>query len=108
MPRATRRAPPAQRRPKATRQASVTTEDLRDEPRMMSEDEKRELILAHAAARANEKGPWGPGYFVAVVASCLVVATGWWMTLNANVRTVPWPQDPLVQGVSQSAKQFDQ
>ncbi len=55
-------------------------------PRMLSSEEKRELILAHAEARTPTSS-WGFGYVVGIAASCLVVVSGWWWTLGTNLRT---------------------
>lgn len=56
------------------------------EPQMhlMSEDEKHQLIRAHAEARADRPKRPGLGYYVAVGMSCVVVGAGWLMTLDAN------------------------
>jgi hypothetical protein len=58
-----------------------------DAVRMMSSN-KRELILAHHAARQKNPHPrgWGVGYYVGIAASCLVIITGWWMTVGTNLR----------------------
>ncbi len=65
-----------------------------DEPRMISSDEKRELILAHAEARSRRPTQnWGMGYYIGIAASCLVVATGWWLTIGTSLR-VRLPTEP--------------
>lgn len=53
---------------------------------MLSSEEKRELILAHAEARTPQSS-WGFGYVVGIAASCLVVVSGWWWTLGTNLRS---------------------
>lgn len=111
MPRAPRRHPPAPRRPKRSSAPEATFfaegtpaagGDAAEEPRMISSDEKRELILAHAQARTSPGHGWGLGYYVAIAASCLVVVTGWWMTAGINLRTGVAPRDQLLEGLSQN------
>lgn len=48
--------------------------------------DKRELILAHAAARAARRvgGKWT--YLIGVSASCLVLVSGWWLTVGTELR----------------------
>ncbi|MBM3204819.1 hypothetical protein FJZ48_02460 [Candidatus Uhrbacteria bacterium] len=57
-------------------------------PRVMSSEEKAALIHAHHAARQRHAHPrgWGLGYYVGITASCLVIITGWWMTVGTNLR----------------------
>ncbi len=86
MPRIIRRAPP--RRTKAAPRA--LTPDAQTTPRLISDAEKRELILAHAEHHRTRPQKWGVGYAVGLVASCLVVAVGWFMTLETNLRN-GWP-----------------
>lgn len=74
----------------------------------VSSEEKRQLILAHTAARERRMS-WGPGYYVAIAASCLVIVSGWWLTLDTNLRAGIRPgQDPLVQMVKDSARVFEE
>ncbi len=68
------------------RRSKRTTSDHAEEPRVLSSEEKRELILAHAEARTPTSS-WGFGYVVGIAASCLVVVSGWWWTLGTNLRT---------------------
>ena len=55
---------------------------------------KRDLILAHHAARQNrvQAGPWA--YYVGIAASCLIVFTGWWLTLDTNIHARIDPNAP--------------
>lgn len=57
-------------------------------PRMLTAEEKRELIHAHHHARKTrqKEQSWGVGYYVAVAASCLMVITGWVFTMEKNIR----------------------
>lgn len=54
--------------------------------RILSEEEKHQMILAHAAKHSAHPQGWGIGYSIAIMASCLVVVSGWWLTLDSNVR----------------------
>jgi hypothetical protein len=66
---------------------------------MLNGEEKRELILAHAAAREQEPREWGLGYAVGLFATLLIVVTGWAYTFRQNIRARATPgPDPLIQG----------
>ncbi|MSR85311.1 hypothetical protein EXS71_02655 [Candidatus Uhrbacteria bacterium] len=73
-----------------------------DEP-LYSAHEKHKLIMAHANAR-GERPDWGLGYYIGIAASCLVVVTGWWLTLGTNLRTHVPTQDPSVQRLQKDIK----
>jgi cytochrome c-type biogenesis protein CcmH/NrfG len=47
---------------------------------------KRQLILAHAEARKARRMPHKWVYLMGVVASCLVVMTGWWFTVGSWIQ----------------------
>lgn len=65
---------------------------------IVTDDEKRQLILAHAAAREGRPENWGLGYYVAVAASCLVVVTGWMLTLGSGIRSqIPSQPDSILK-----------
>ncbi len=74
--------------------------------RIITDDEKHELIRAHAETRQSHKS-LGVGYYTAIVTCCLVVAGGWLMTLQENfglkVATTP---DPAVQTVKEGFASF--
>lgn len=70
--------------------------------RVLSPDEKRELILAHHAARTKRGKPhpaWGWGYYVGIAASCLVILTGWWLTLGSSLRYQAQPSTESLTGI---------
>ncbi|MBP7005705.1 hypothetical protein KBB27_01105 [Patescibacteria group bacterium] len=50
---------------------------------LLTPDQKRELILAHASARQTRTTPRGWMYVFGVAAACLMVAGGWWMTVGS-------------------------
>ena len=78
-------------------------------PRLLSDAEKHELILAHTEHHRTRPESWGLGYAVGLVASCLVVALGWFATLNVNLRsglsTAPDPAWVTVQDRLRGLKQ---
>lgn len=78
-----------------------------DRPKVLSSDEKRELIHAHTEARQGRPSGYGLGYYIAVGASCLVVVSGWWLTLDTNLR---WgadrAPDRLSEDISREAQEF--
>ncbi len=99
------------RRPSALSPRAKTPSHVEHDPsgigQRVSSEEKRQLILAHTAARERRMS-WGPGYYVAIAASCLVIVSGWWLTLDKNLRAGIRPgQNPLVQTVKDSARVFD-
>lgn len=109
MPRLTRRSPPAKRH--ASKAAtSATTSSARfseDDAPLIVPHHKHALIKAHADVRHKVRTGWGWGYYIGVAASCLVVVSGWWLTLDKNIRTNMNPgRDPLVQVLDSSAQDF--
>lgn len=103
MPRLTRRPPEAsKRRPKGGARTTRHAFSHDDEP-LIIPHEKQALIRAHADARVKARTGWGIGYYIGVAASCLVVVSGWWLTLDKNIRTNMNPgRDPLVQVLDES------
>lgn len=89
MTRPIRRAPP--RRAKSAPRLLVLEADAT--PRILSDEEKRGLILAHAKHHRSRPQKWGLGYAVGLVASCLVVAFGWFLTLDTNLHN-GWSTSP--------------
>lgn len=96
MPRALRRPP------KRSRGTTAVEEGT---PLMLSGEEKRELILAHAASRAKQRRDWGIGYSAAIVLSCLVIFTGWWLTLDRSLGVAKSP-DGFIQSLTQTSQRF--
>ncbi len=90
------------------KRSHVQTTSYEGESRILSHEEKHELIRAHAATRQKQPRGYGLGYYIAVAASCLVVATGWIMTLDRGLwRPVKEP-DPIVNEISDSAEKLKQ
>lgn len=75
------------------------------ETRILTEDEKHELIRAHAEERSTRKG-FGMGYYTAIVMCCLVVGGGWIATLRWNFGLFSNHQDPAIQTVQESIESF--
>ena len=80
---------PVRRPPKRSR-GHVAMEEV-GEPVMLTDEAKRELILAHAAARSKTSRDWGIGYTVAIAASCVIVFGGWWLTLDRSLGVAKHP-----------------
>ncbi len=57
------------------------------EARVLSAEEKRGLILAHATKPRSK--PSAFGFYVGIAASCLVVTTGWMLTWGHQPGDVP-------------------
>ena len=74
--------------------------------RIISHEEKHELIRAHAETRHKRPNGYGLGYYIAVAASCLVVATGWIMTLDRGLWQPVREPDPLLTEFTQNAQKL--
>ncbi len=74
--------------------------------KILTADEKRELISAHAAARHGRPSGYGLGYYIAVGASCLVVMTGWWLTLDTTLHLGGSLTDPIVEETKGEVDEF--
>jgi hypothetical protein len=71
-------------------------------------DEKRQLILAHAAAREGRPERWGLGYYVAVAASCLMIVTGWSLTFSSALRSqIPSESDSILTTLRVNWEKYD-
>ncbi len=82
-----RRTAPSRAPRPVLEEPAVRQHVYQDTPQILSEEEKHELIRAHAHARQIKKPPVQhmAGYYVAVAASCLMVMTGWWFTADKNI-----------------------
>lgn len=72
-------------RPKTERTHARATA-FRDTPRLLSSDEKRELILAHAAARSPQDPLQHASLWAGISVAVLVIAGGWWMTVGREIK----------------------
>lgn len=106
MPRLTRRPPEAsKRRPRGPARTAHQPLFSQDETPLVVPHQKHALIRAHADARVKARTGWGIGYYIGVAASCLVVVSGWWLTLDQNIRSNIDPgRDPLVQVLDEGAE----
>lgn len=75
-------------------------------PVILSQEEKHELIRAHAASRHARPEKMGLGYYVAVAASFLIVATGWVYTFDRGLWNTPQAPDPAVQQLQDNAERL--
>lgn len=93
----------AHRSPPKRTHANLSRES---ESRILSHEEKHELIRAHADTRHKSPRGYGLGYYIAVAASCLVVATGWLMTLDRGLWHPVREEDPAIQEIAETAKKL--
>ncbi len=84
--------------------SSFTTQDSR----ILSHEEKHELIRAHAQAREKRPNGYSLGYYIAVAASCLVVVTGWVMTLDHGLWQPTREPDKAFVEFTQNAKKMQE
>ncbi|MFO0764775.1 MAG: hypothetical protein U0487_01890 [Patescibacteria group bacterium] len=100
MPRTLKPAPT--KRAKAPRARGNVFATL--EPKILSAEEKHELIRAHTEARAGQDRGFHAGYIVAIAASTLMVMTGWLMSFGRGIwLTKPPVPDPAVETIQQTA-----
>ncbi len=75
---------------------------------IVTDDEKRQLILAHAAVREQRRENWGLGYYGAIAASCLVIITGWMLTLGSGLRSqIPNESDSILKTLRLNWEKYD-
>jgi len=76
-----------------------------DTPRMISDDEKRELIRAHAAMRAPQDPLQRMSLWAGVTLSVLMIGAGWWLSVGQNVRNaVDQQSDQIHQATAELDK----
>jgi hypothetical protein len=63
-----------------------TDEAFEDTPRILSADEKRELILAHAAVRKPQDPVQRVSLWAGVAVALIAILGGWWITVGAEVK----------------------
>lgn len=75
------------------------------EPKILTPEEKHELIRAHASARANQdRGPH-LGYVIAIAASTLMVTTGWLLSFGRGIwLTQPSTSDAAIETIRYTAE----
>lgn len=95
-------------RPRA--ETSVAPEPVhRDTPRILSADEKRQLILAHAAMRRSMDPIQRMSLWAGVVICMAFVIGGWMYTVGSGIKkSLAGPLDPHVQDVVDQTKEFGQ
>ena len=92
---------------RATKAKPKTTGNVFDtlEPKILSPEEKHELIRAHAHARSGQDRGSQLGYLIAIVASVLMVATGWMMSFGRGIwLTQPYQSDPAIETIKETAQ----
>lgn len=89
-----------------TRRSASVEEESGETPPILSSEEKRELILAHARSQSG-KDPmqrmtvWG-GVMIAMIA----VAGGWWWTVGTSVQTTWKKGSPELQTMTEALNEF--
>ncbi len=103
MPRVMRRSPV-----KRVRRAPVSTElgpdglDVMELP-LVNTDQKRQLILAHAAARGRVPQPLGFGMYVTAAVAFIAVVAGYALTIGTSIQAqAPADADPLLHAIKKS------
>ena len=77
--------------------------------RIMTNEEKHELIRAHSESRHSRPREFGIGYYIAVCVSFLVVGAGWLLTLDKNFGLgIPSNPDPAIEAVKDGVTSFKQ
>ena len=66
--------------------ASKTQQGFSDTPRIMSDEEKHELIRMHVAARAPQDPLQRISLWAGVTLSLFAIGFGWWMTTGQVIR----------------------
>ena len=71
--------------PKRSR-AKKAAAGFSDTPRLISQEEKHQLIRAHVSAHAPQDPLQRVSLWAGVSLSVMMIAVGWWMTVGWNVR----------------------
>ncbi len=101
MPRTLKPAPT--RRAKAPKARGNVFEAL--EPKILSPEEKRELIKAHAEARIGQDRGFSIGYVIAIAASTLMIGTGWMMSFGRGIwLSKPPAPDAAIETIKETAE----
>lgn len=91
-----------------TTRSMFGSEDTEETPRILSSEEKRELILAHARSQTG-KDPlqrmtvWG-GVMIAMAG----IAVGWWWTVGANIQQNAQNGSPEFRQMAENLNEFTQ
>lgn len=88
------------------RQSHGASSFTNQDSRLISHEEKHELIRAHAETRHKRPNGYGLGYYIAVAASCLIVVTGWVMTLDRGLWQPTRKPDPAIVEFTQNAQKL--
>jgi hypothetical protein len=72
--------------PKKQRSSSTGAAFASQAPRMMSEEEKHRMIMAHAAIRAPQDPLQRISLWAGVTLSVAAIATGWWFTVGQGIQ----------------------
>lgn len=118
MPRLHQKQAPSKKAPRATRREDlsvaaalpfVNEEEGFEMPRIVSLEEKRSLVRESAMRRADQTAPNRFAVYAGVAASCLVIMTGWWLTVGSTIRLkLNGNPDEFTQILKTNAQQFEE
>lgn len=75
-------------------------------PRLISDEEKRELIRVHAAARAPQDPLQRMSLWAGVTLSILGIAVGWWLTVGQGIQQTASRTNEEMRRVTQELNEF--
>jgi len=117
MPRLQQKAP-SKKAPRAARREDLSVaaalpfvdeEKAFEMPRIVSLEEKRSLVRESAMRRADQTAPNRFAIYAGVAASCLVIMTGWWLTVGSTIRMqLHGDPDAFTQILKQNVQQYEQ
>jgi hypothetical protein len=90
----------------APRRRASAKAGFAETPRLISEEEKRELIRVHAAARAPQDPLQRMSLWAGVTLSVLGIAIGWWLTVGQSVRHTADQTNEELHRVTQELNDF--
>jgi len=83
------------------------SEDFTDTPRMLSEEEKRQLILAHATSSRTAKDPIQRAtVWMGFAAILLAIGWGWWNTVGIRIGSAIKGQPSSYQDMTKNMDAF--
>lgn len=86
--------------------ASHDEEELQETPQILSSEEKRELILAHARSQSAKDPMQRMTVWGGVLISLGALAFGWWWTVGTSIQTTWRKGSPEFQAMTDSLNEF--
>lgn len=88
--------------------ASQAEEELQETPPILSSEEKRELILAHARSQSAKDPMQRMTVWGGVMISLGALAFGWWWTVGSSIQTKWQGGSPEFQAMTNALNDFSQ